>query len=100
MEHLKDFWQINFGQVVSVIVFTFGAVMVWQKMRDKLDSLEKETDRNTSDIESMTKIGLLTTINQHERRITELEELSRDYREMRTDIRWIKEKLNCRPDNQ
>lgn len=97
---VKEFWQINIGQIVSVFAFLVGAVIVWQKMRDKLESLEEKTNRNTNDINEMTKIGIMTTVQQHERRICDLEIVASDYREMKTDIRWIKEKITKESPNQ
>lgn len=94
MEPVKEFWQINAGQIFSIFVFVAGAIAVWQKMRDKLESLEKITDRNTNDIESMTKLGIITTIQQHERRITQIESSILDLREMKTDLRWLKERMD------
>lgn len=94
MPHVTDFWQINAGQVFSIIVFFAGAVAVWQKMRDKLEVIEKVTDRNTNDIESMTKLGIITTIQQHERRLANLESTVIDIREMKTDLRWMKERMD------
>lgn len=90
---MKDFFAINLGQVVSLVVFVVGAFMVWQKMRDKLEALEKDTDRNTRELDQLTKIGLMTTVQQHERRLTDIEHIVEDYRGMQTDIRWIKERI-------
>lgn len=89
----KDFFQVNIGQVISIIVFLVGAVGVWFKMRFKLDSLDEKLKTQESVVREFESKGVLLVLGQHEARLQKLESLQLTLGKMETDIALIKQAL-------
>lgn len=87
---LDDFFKVNIGQVVSMLVFASGALGVWFKMKFKLESLEEKLKNQDAIVREFESKGVLLVIGQHEARITKLEALQETLNSMRVDIAVIK----------
>lgn len=77
--------------------------VVWQKTQDRLgdvasriSEMSKRQDSLQHESDELTKMGILTTISQHERRISNMESAVSDLSGMRTDISWIKRNMSGR----
>ena len=90
---MNDFLKINIGQVVTILVFLFGAVGVWFKMRFKLEALDDKLRVQESVIREFEAKGVLLVLGQHEARLVKLEALQSTLNTMQTDIALIKQSL-------
>ncbi len=88
---MKFDWTMSIGNVVTAIMGLISLVVIWVRLGDRVDFVEKGQARQTAALDEMARIGLLTTVNQHERRLTAVEASVQDIHEMKADIRWIKE---------
>lgn len=86
-----DFFSVTAGNLASIAVFVLGAAMVWQKMKDAIENLGSRIGSQESEMRELTKMGVLTLIQQHERRLKTLEDTVLAIAEIRTDVRWIKD---------
>ena len=95
------FWNFTIGNVLTIVGGMVTLAALWwrtaqkeQRQDDRVDTLADRLNKSEEELSQMTRVGLLTTISQHERRLATCEEALGDISEMKTDIRWIKEKLN------
>jgi hypothetical protein len=92
--HMTNFWEFNLGHLLTIFGGVVSIAIVWQKLRDQVDDVSTRIHKQENELDEITRMGLLTTINQHERRIGGIEDAVRDIGAIQTDIRWIKERLN------
>ena len=93
---MREFWQISIGNILTILGGIFTVVVMWQKIRDKVDELLTRQAKTESEVAELTRMGIMTTLNQHERRLTMIETLSVDVSGMKSDIAWIKDRLRER----
>jgi hypothetical protein len=92
--HMTNFWEFNLGHLLTIFGGVISIAVVWQKLRDQVEDVSTRIHKQENELDEITRMGLLTTINQHERRIGGIEDAVRDIGAIQTDIRWIKERLN------
>ena len=90
---MNSFFNLNIGHVITIVGGIISLAIVWQKMRGQLDTLSERLKEQRVETEPFTRMGLVTTIAQHERRIQELELAVKQLGVIETDLRWIKERL-------
>jgi hypothetical protein len=95
--HMTNFWEFNLGHLLTIFGGVISIAVVWQKLRDQVEDVSGRIRKQENELDEITRMGLLTTINQHERRIGGIEDAVRDIGAIQTDIRWIKERLNRAP---
>jgi hypothetical protein len=95
-----NFWQFSFGNVVTLLSGIFATLALWwkvaqrdQKTADDFEALRRAQEAARVELDGMTKIGLLTTVNQHERRLLECERVTSSISALQTDVSWIKNTL-------
>lgn len=91
-----DFWSFNIGHLITMGMGLVSLVIVWQKLRDRVDELHTRITKQEGDLGEMTKMGIMTTVSQHERRITALESVASNISSIQSDIGWIKSWLRER----
>lgn len=103
MPDVHSFWQITLGNILTITGGVVTLAALWwrtaqdaQRMKDKVETLVLRQTRSEAELEQIAKMGLITIINQHERRLSDAERALSDVHEMRTDIRWIKQELEKR----
>ena len=90
---MQSFWQINLGNVMTILCGVVSIVVVWQKMRDKVEEITGRQTKTEQEVGELTRMGIITTLNQHERRITMLETLAVEVSAIKADLGWIKDRL-------
>ena len=90
---MREFWQISIGNILTILGGIFTVVVMWQKIRDKVDELLARQTKTEAEVAELTRMGIMTTLNQHERRMAMLETLAVDVSGMKADINWIKDRL-------
>lgn len=100
---MDPFWNVNFGHIVLLTSWAGSMVVFWTKMADRIENLQKtaleqngKIEKHAESLAEFAQTGLLTTINQHERRITSIENCLGDLHEMKADIKWLKRNLEGR----
>lgn len=93
---VQNFWDFNIGHVITIGTGIISLVVAWQKVCDKIESMSQRVDKQEQKTDQLTELGLLTLVNQHERRIGTLETVASDIGSMKTDISWIKSSLEER----
>jgi len=99
MSFNSSFWEINLGHVLTMGMGLISLVILWTKLTDKVDSLGVRLQRSESDLDAITRMGLMTTVQQHERRLNELESVIKDVTSIKADLTWIKDRLR-QPDKR
>ena len=94
---MQDFWNINAGNVATILVMLGGIVGVWFKMRFQLDSLSEKLRTQEAVIREFESKGVILVLGQHEARLVKLETLQLTLGMMQTDIALIKQSLNSGP---
>jgi hypothetical protein len=94
---MNTFWDFNIGNAVTIIGGLIATAMVWQKLKDRLDVTSEQTNQNRIQLDEISKMAIATSIQQHERRITNMEDTMRvlalNLEGMKSDLMWIKETL-------
>ncbi len=92
------FWDITIGNVATivmgVIVWGVTLAMLWQKFNDRLDSTSKQTEKNTAELDQLTKLALQTSVAQHERRLQELEKAVGQIAGISATLEFIKDQFD------
>lgn len=90
-------WDITVGNIITICGGLIATVMLWQKLNDRMDTTVKQTEKNTEQLERISEMALNTTIQQHERRLLELESVARNLSiataSIQKDIGWIRRAL-------
>lgn len=90
---MSGFWSFNIGHLVTAVGGIVSIAIVWQKLNDKVGDIASRLGSNEMDMKELTKMGVLNSIVQHERRITALENMRDDLSTLKADIAWIKREL-------
>lgn len=90
---MREFWQISIGNILTILGGIFTVVVMWQKIRDKVDELLTRQAKTESEVAELTRMGIMTTLNQHERRLAVMETLSVEVSGIKADLAWIKDWL-------
>lgn len=97
-------WEFTVGNVVTIVGGIIAIAMLWQRVQDKLDVTKELTDKNTQNLDDLLKLALNTSVQQHERRILDMESaiktMSLALESMRTDLGWIRKLLENQVDNK
>jgi hypothetical protein len=88
-----SFWDFNIGHVFTIGMGLLSIVIMWTKLTDRVDSISGRLSRNESEMDTITRMGLMTTVQQHERRINEIESAIKDVTSIKADLTWIKDRL-------
>lgn len=91
-----NFWHFDIGNVVTVVGGIISIVIVWQKMSDKVENLGERLVKQEQDVDQLAKLGIITTVNQHERRLSQVELMVSDIGSIKTDISWMKSRMEKR----
>lgn len=91
--HFLDF---TLGNLISIGVFIAGAAAVWQKMKDAIKVMETRLGKQELEMQELSKLGLLVTVAQHDRRLNAIEATVAEIGAMKRDIEWIRAALNQR----
>lgn len=81
------------GNIFTMIGGIISLAIIYQKLVDKVEVTSKRVDKQEETIDELTRMGLMTTVAQHERRITTLEVAISDLGELKNDIKWIKHSM-------
>lgn len=87
------FWRVSVGNVVSWLIVAIGFVAWGQRLSDKVDHVDGRVDAQGKDLQEISRLGILNTVSQHERRIGELEHTAQTVSEIANDIKWIKQSM-------
>jgi hypothetical protein len=94
---MNTFWDFNIGNAITIAGGLIATAMVWQKLKDRLDVTAEQTNQNRIQLDEIAKMAIATSIQQHERRITSMEDTMRglalSLEGMKSDLMWIKETL-------
>jgi SpoU rRNA methylase family enzyme len=93
---INDFFNVTIGNVISMAVWIAGAVMVWQKMRDAIDTLGDRMIKQEQKTDKLAEMGIMTTVAQHERRLAVLETNSEAIQELKVNMKWVMQALSDR----
>jgi hypothetical protein len=93
---MDGFWHRDIGNLMTIIAGVISLVVVFQKLRGDVVELGHRVSNGEEEMKQLTKMGVLTTISQHERRITNLELTLSDIAKLKTDIEWIKDNMRMR----
>lgn len=89
-----SFWDFTLGNAITIFCGLVATAMVWQKLKDKLDMTTEKTEKNSDELDSILKLALHTSVQQHERRILSMEDTIRGValtlEGMKMDVSWIK----------
>ena len=91
---VKEFWKLNFGHALTIILGALSLAVSHGKLEAKMETVTERLGKQEASVEELTKMGLINTVGQHERRLDSLESVANEFRETRADIRWIKQKLD------
>lgn len=78
------------GNLITIVGGVIAIVIAWVKLGDRMDNLNKIQEKQEASLEEYAKLGIMTTVVAHDRRISSLEEAMSDVHEMKADIKWIK----------
>jgi hypothetical protein len=99
----NSFWDISLGNVLTIVVGIISLAVAFQKLRGdiqvnnvELNDLSKRVSNGEEEMKQLSKMGVLTSISQHERRLMNLELMMTDIATLKTDIVWIKENMRMR----
>ena len=100
---MTNFWDFNIGNLITIIGGIVALVIAVQKNKSDNDALKedfnevkKRLSNGEDEMKQLTKMGVINSIAQHERRITSLEYLISDIATLKTDIVWIKDNMRMR----
>jgi hypothetical protein len=85
---------MNLGNVLTIVGGIVAFITLWLRTSVRVENVEVEQKRQSETLSEIAKIGLLTTVAQHERRLLAMEDSIGDLHEMKNDIRWIKRSMN------
>lgn len=93
----KPFLEITLGNILTLLGMLAAMFIGWQKLRDKVDTMNERIQAHEERLESMTSFGMPETCRLHHNKIEVISEAvatqSRTLASIATDINWIKEKL-------
>ena len=90
---MRHFWEFTLGNLITIVIGIISLVVAWQKVRDKVEELAGRVQKQEAEVEQYSKLGVITIVNQHERRLSQIEVLVAEIGAIKTDLVWIKNKL-------
>lgn len=89
----NEFWKVNIGNIITIVVFVVGAIGVWYKDRFRNDEHAVKIQKMESSLKEFESKGVLLVLGQHEARLAKLEGLQNTLNTMSTDVALIKQSI-------
>lgn len=96
-EAAKPFMEINLGHVITWAGMVVGGALAWQRNKDRLDQVADDAKCLKTDMAEFTKMGIVTQLGQHERRLNENDINQKALAQIQMDVAVIKSTLSQLP---
>ncbi len=104
---VSGIWDVIVGNVPTIILGIISLTVAFTKLRGdiqitnlEIQDLGKRVSNGEEEMKQLSKMGVLNSISQHERRLMALELTISDIATLKTDISWIKDNMRMRYPSQ
>ena len=88
------FLDITLGNVITILTIVGSGLLLWARQKFVVENLMDRMAKAETELDSLTKVGIMTALNQHERRLVGLESAVADLAKISVAIEYIKDEVH------